>query len=72
MRTAFIVVFCIVGGIVAGMEIGWRQHAAEAERPIYLTKACPAPVAAPQSSRKECVESCFVKDRMARIKGVTG
>lgn len=51
MRTAFIVVFSAVAGILGGMEIGWRQHAAVAERPIVLTKTCPIPA---QTTRWVC------------------
>jgi hypothetical protein len=33
--------FCVVGGIVAGMEIGFRQRDAMPDKVVTLTKACP-------------------------------
>lgn len=32
--------FIFIGGLLAGMEVGWRQR--DADKIVYLTKTCPA------------------------------
>lgn len=63
--------FVFVGGLLAGMEIGWRQRDSEPEKIVYLTKTCPAkqqPVwACDAVELREYRNTCF-----NRLKGKNG
>lgn len=35
--------FCAVGGVLIGMEIGWRQREAEPDKIVTIERTCQAP-----------------------------
>lgn len=68
----FVGTLLVCVGIASGMEIGWRQHAAEAKRQAVVQRT---PDTSEIPRNESCIEkarACYAQQRKERAKGKEG
>ena len=77
MKTAslsFFAAMVLIGALVLGLHIGEARAKAEAEKPVYLTRACPKPEISPTRWQCDAVELreyrnvCLKRAKRAEVK----